>query len=65
MAGAGECAPADEKVTSLVDEIVGHAGRGPRNAPRYTIAGELARERGQAGHPTTMERAALTSRRGE
>ena len=52
-------------VTSLIDEIVRHAGRGPRNAPRYTIAGELARERGPEGHPTAMERAALTSRWGE
>ncbi len=38
-------------VTSLVDEIVRHAGRGPRNAPRYTIAGELVRERGQERAP--------------
>jgi hypothetical protein len=52
-------------VTSLVDEIVRHAGRGPQNAPRYTIAGELTRERGQEGHPTTMEQMALTSRWGE
>ena len=52
-------------VTSLIDEIVRHAGRGPQNAPRYTIAGELVRERGQEGRPTTMERAALTSRWGE
>ena len=37
----------------------------PQNAPRYSIAGELVRERGQEGHPTTMERAALTSRWGE
>jgi hypothetical protein len=52
-------------VTSLTDEIVRHAGRGPQNAPRYSIAGELVRERGQEGHPTTMERAALISRWGE
>jgi hypothetical protein len=52
-------------VTALIDEIVRHAGRGPRNAPRYTIAGELVRERGPEGHPTAMERAALTSRWGE
>jgi HD domain len=52
-------------VASLVDEIVRHAGRGPQNAPRYTIAGELVRERGQEGHPTTMERAAMASRWGE
>ena len=52
-------------VPSLIDEIVRHAGRGPQNAPRYSIAGELVRERGQEGHPTAMERAALTSRWGE
>ena len=52
-------------VTSLTDEIVRHAGRGPQNAPRYSLAGELARERGQEGDPTAMERAALTSRWGE
>src|SRR5450631_387470 len=34
-------------VTSLVDEIIRHAGRRPQNAPRYSIAGELVRERGQ------------------
>ena len=52
-------------VPSLIDEIVRHAGRSPQNAPRYSIAGELVRERGQQGHPTAMERAALTSRWGE
>jgi hypothetical protein len=52
-------------VTSLVDEIIRHAGRSPQNAPRYSIAGELVRERGREGHLTTMEQAALTSRWGE
>ena len=52
-------------VPSLVSEIVRHAGRSPQNAPRYSIAGELVRERGRQGHPTAMERAALTSRWGE
>jgi hypothetical protein len=51
--------------SSLIDEIVRHAGRSPQNAPRYSIAGELVRERGQEGHPTTIEQAALTSRWGE
>lgn len=50
--------------TSLVDEIVRHAGRSTQNAPRYTIAGELVRER-REGHPTMMEQAAMTSRWGE
>jgi hypothetical protein len=52
-------------VSSLIDEIVRHAGRSPQNAPRYSIAGELVRERGQEGHLTTIEQAALTSRWGE
>jgi hypothetical protein len=52
-------------VPSLIDQIVRHAERSPANAPRYSLAGELVRERGQEGHPTTMERAALTSRWGE
>jgi hypothetical protein len=52
-------------VTSLIDEIVRHAGRSPQNAPRYSIAGELVRERGREGHPTAIEQAALTSRWGE
>lgn len=51
--------------TALVDEIVRHAARGPLNAPRYTIAGELARERGQEGRLTSLEQAALASRWGE
>jgi HD domain len=51
--------------TALVDEIVRHAARGPLNAPPYTIAGELVRERGQDGHLTTLERAARASRWGE
>ena len=52
-------------VTSLIDEIIRHAGRSAQNAPRYSIAGELVRERGQEGHPTAIEQAALTSRWGE
>jgi hypothetical protein len=52
-------------VTSLIGEIIRHAGRSPQNAPRYSIAGELVRERGQEGHPTAIEQAALTSRWGE
>ncbi|HEX5334138.1 MAG TPA: HD domain-containing protein [Cellulomonas sp.] len=57
--------PRLQMVTSLVDEIVRHAARSPHNAPRYTIAGELVRERDQDGHATTLEQAALTSRWGE
>ncbi len=52
-------------VGSLVDEIVRHAARGPQNAPRFSIAGELVRERGPEGRPTAMEQAAAASRWGE
>ena len=51
--------------TALTDEIVRHAGRGPLNAPLYTLAGELVRERGQDGRLTSLERAAQASRWGE
>ena len=50
--------------TSLIDEIVRQAGRGPQNAVRYTLPGELVRERGE-GHLTALEQAALTSRWGD
>jgi len=51
--------------TALTDEIVRHAARGPVNAPLYTLAGELVRERGQDGRLTSLERAARASRWGE
>jgi HD domain len=51
-------------VTALVDAIVTHAARAPQAAARFTIAGELARERGKLGAPTTMELAANASRWG-
>jgi hypothetical protein len=57
--------PRLDMATALIDEIVRHAARGPVNAPRYTLAGELVRERGQDGHPTSLERAAQASRWGE
>jgi len=58
------CYPRLRMATSLTDEIVRHARRSPQNAPRYSIAGELVRERGEEGHPTTIEQVALTSRWG-
>ena len=51
-------------VTALVDAIVTHAARAPQAAARFTIAGELVRERGELGAPTTMELAANASRWG-
>jgi phage tail protein X len=51
-------------VTALVDDIVRHAARAPQAAARFTIAGELTRERGELGAPTTLELAANASRWG-
>jgi HD domain len=47
-------------VRSLVDAIVERAARSPAAAPRYSIGGELLRER-QANGITTMEIAAASS----
>lgn len=43
-------------VRSLVDDIVARARREPATAPRYSIAGELLRERDTPPHVTRMER---------
>jgi len=51
-------------VTVLVDDIVRHATRAPHAAARYTIAGELTRERGEHGTPTSLELATNASRWG-
>lgn len=56
--------PRMDMATALVDDIVRHAARGPRTATRYTLAGELSRERGELGTPTTLERVAHSSRWG-
>lgn len=50
--------------TALVDDIVRHSARAPQNAPRYTIAGELARERAESPGPTSLERATQAARWG-
>jgi hypothetical protein len=57
--------PRLDMATALIDEIIRHAARGPVNAPRCTLAGELVRERGQDGLPTSLEQAAQASRWGE
>jgi hypothetical protein len=49
-------------VTALVDAIGRHAARAPQ--ARFTLAGELVRERGELGAPTTLELAANVSRWG-
>lgn len=55
--------PRLEMTTSLVDAIVDQARGNPAKAPRYTIAGELLRER-TAGPVTEMEKAMTTARWG-
>lgn len=49
--------------TTLADAIVAQAQANPDKAPRYSIAGELLRERTQ-GSPTLLEVGAATSRWG-
>jgi hypothetical protein len=51
-------------VRSLVDAIVERAARSPAAGPRYSIGGELLRER-RAGGSTEMERTAAASPWGE
>jgi hypothetical protein len=55
--------PRLEMATSLVDAIVGQARTNPVKAPRYTIAGELLRERAE-GSATALEKAAAAARWG-
>lgn len=50
--------------TSLVDAIVAQCREAPAKGPRYSIAGELARERSAPPHVTHLEQAASTSRWG-
>jgi hypothetical protein len=59
-----EAYPRLAMVRSLVDAIVEQARTRPHKAPRYSIPGELLRERSTPPHVTTMERAAATSRWG-
>jgi hypothetical protein len=48
---------------ALVDAVVAQAAKSPEAAPRYSMPGELLRER-RDGELTSMERAAQTSRWG-
>lgn len=51
--------------SALADEIARHAARGPENAPRLTIAGEIVRDRREDPDGlSTIERMALGSRWG-
>lgn len=49
---------------SLVDAIVGQCREIPAKGPRYSIAGELTRERSSPPHLTQLEQAAASSRWG-
>jgi HD domain len=49
---------------SLVDAIVAQVRESPAKGLRYTIAGELARERSVPPHVTALEHAAIASRWG-
>ena len=50
--------------SSIVDEIVEQCREVPERGPRYSIAGELTRERSTPPHLTQMEQAATSSRWG-
>jgi len=50
--------------TAITDAIVTQAKERPEKAPRYTLPGELARERAAAPHVTGLEAAALAGRWG-
>jgi HD domain len=51
-------------ITSIVDEIVAQCREVPERGPRYSIAGELTRERSTPPHLTQMEQAAPSLRWG-
>ncbi|MFE1320676.1 HD domain-containing protein [Kitasatospora phosalacinea] len=55
--------PRHDMTTALVDAITAHAARSPQAAPRYTLAGELARERAESG-VTGLELGAVAGRWG-
>jgi HD domain len=50
---------------SVVEAIVAQCEKMPEKGPRYSIAGELTRERRTPPHLTQIERAAATSRWGD
>jgi hypothetical protein len=50
---------------SVVEAIVAQCEKFPEKGPRYSIAGELTRERQTPPHLTQIERAAATSRWGD
>lgn len=60
-----EAYPRVAMVRSLVDAIVEQARTRPDKAPRYSLPGELLRERSTPPYVTSLERAAVTSRWGD
>ncbi|KUN59599.1 metal-dependent phosphohydrolase [Streptomyces griseorubiginosus] len=59
-----EVYPRLSMVSSIVEAMATQAARHPANGPRYSVAGELLRERGDPPRRTRMEEAALSSRWG-
>jgi hypothetical protein len=51
-------------ISSIVEAMATQAAKSPANRPRYSVAGELLRERGNPPRRTRMEEAALSSRWG-
>jgi hypothetical protein len=51
-------------ISSIVEAMATQAAKNPANGPRYSVGGELLRERGNPPRRTRMEAAALSSRWG-
>jgi hypothetical protein len=51
-------------ISSIVEAMATQAAKSPANGPRYSVGGELLRERGNPPRRTRMEEAALSSRWG-
>ena len=56
--------PRMSMASSLIDAIVAQAQRNPQKAPRYSIAGELLRERSAPPYRTALEEATSAGRWG-
>ncbi|KES04846.1 hypothetical protein BU52_22630 [Streptomyces toyocaensis] len=59
-----ELYPRLSMISSIVEAMATQAARHPANGPRYSVGGELLRERGSPPRTTRMEEAARTSRWG-
>jgi hypothetical protein len=57
-----EAYPRLSMVSSIVEAMATQAAKHPANGPRYSVAGELLRERGNPPRVTLMEEVALSSR---